>query len=48
MKKIRIQKDFWPFIESVIIVGTETDTQHPNFLTCHGIAGSIKNRHNGE
>lgn len=34
MKKIRIQKDFWPFIESVIIVGTETDTQHPNFLTC--------------
>jgi flavin reductase (DIM6/NTAB) family NADH-FMN oxidoreductase RutF len=34
MKKIRIKTDFWPFIESVVIVGTETEDKKPNFLTC--------------
>jgi flavin reductase (DIM6/NTAB) family NADH-FMN oxidoreductase RutF len=34
MKKILIKKDFWPLVESVIIIGTETDTKQPNFLTC--------------
>ena len=34
MEKIRIKKDFWPFIESVILIGTELDNKKPNFLTC--------------
>lgn len=34
MKKIKIKKDIWPFIESVIMIGTETEEHRPNFLTC--------------
>lgn len=34
MEKVKIKKDFWPIIESVIIVGTETSDKMPNFLTC--------------
>lgn len=34
MKKISIKKDFWPFIESVILIGTELENKKPNFLTC--------------
>jgi len=34
VKKISIKKDFWPFVESVIIVGTELENAKPNFLTC--------------
>ena len=34
MEKIKIKKDFWPCIESVILIGTESDKKKPNFLTC--------------
>jgi flavin reductase (DIM6/NTAB) family NADH-FMN oxidoreductase RutF len=34
MKKNKIKKDFWPFVESVVIVGTESANKKPNFITC--------------
>jgi flavin reductase (DIM6/NTAB) family NADH-FMN oxidoreductase RutF len=34
MEKIRIKRDFWPIVESVVIVGTESEDKKPNFLTC--------------
>ena len=34
MKKSAIKKDLWPFVESVIIVGTESADKKPNFFTC--------------
>mgnify|MGYP001811578443 CR=1 FL=1 len=34
MEKIRINKDLWPLVESVVIIGTESEANVPNFQTC--------------